>query len=153
MSIFLDCFVILPRNDGTCSTSLRDGNNGIPAVEKREMTFLSLVAERSNPDTKQRTFYHYLSDITPNGQVSMQYEDSSFRFTQKQRVAIVDVQTVNTPLQYIYQSNELQKEATVRKNSAHNIWHKESFYYKYKDLIILQPLVADINKRMLSCNK
>jgi len=32
------------------SPSLRDGNNGIPAVEKGEMTFMSLVAERSNPE-------------------------------------------------------------------------------------------------------
>lgn len=56
---------------------------------------------------------------TPNGQVSVQvqYEDSSFWLTQKRMAELfgVDVRTVNEHIQNIYNSNELQKEATNRK--------------------------------------
>ena len=56
---------------------------------------------------------------TPNGQVSVQvqYEDGSFWLTQKRMAELfgVDVRTINEHLQNIYNSTELQKEATVRK--------------------------------------
>jgi len=56
---------------------------------------------------------------TPNGQVSIQvqYEDGSFWLTQKRMAELfgVDVRTINEHLQNIYYSNELQKEATIRK--------------------------------------
>jgi hypothetical protein len=56
---------------------------------------------------------------TPNGQVSVQvqYEDGSFWLTQKRMSELfgVDVRTVNEHIQNIYQSNELQKEVTIRK--------------------------------------
>ena len=56
---------------------------------------------------------------TPNGQVSIQvqYEDGSFWLTQKRMAELfgVDVRTINEHLQNIYSSNELKKEATIRK--------------------------------------
>ena len=56
---------------------------------------------------------------TPNGQVSIQvqYEDGSFWLTQKRMAELfdVDVRTINEHLQNIYYSNELQKDATIRK--------------------------------------
>ena len=56
---------------------------------------------------------------TSNGQVSIQvqYEDGSFWLTQKRMAELfgVDVRTINEHLQNIYQSEELQKEATIRK--------------------------------------
>ena len=56
---------------------------------------------------------------TPNGQVSVQvqYEDGSFWLTQKRMAELfgVDVRTINEHLQNIYYSNELQKDATIRK--------------------------------------
>ncbi len=56
---------------------------------------------------------------TPNGQVSIQvqYEDGSFWLTQKRMSELfgVDVRTVNEHLKNIFQSGELQNEATIRK--------------------------------------
>ena len=56
---------------------------------------------------------------TPNGRVSVQvqYEDGSFWLTQKRMAELfgVDVRTINEHLQNIYYSNELQKDATIRK--------------------------------------
>jgi hypothetical protein len=56
---------------------------------------------------------------TPSGQVNVQvqYEDGSFWLTQKRMAELfgVDVRTINEHLQNIYFSNELQKEATIRK--------------------------------------
>ena len=56
---------------------------------------------------------------TPNGQVSVQvqYEDGSFWLTQKRMAELfgVDVRTINEHLHNIYQSEELRKEATIRK--------------------------------------
>jgi len=56
---------------------------------------------------------------TPNGQISVQvqYEDGSFWLTQKRMAELfgVDVRTINEHLQNIYQSEELQKDATIRK--------------------------------------
>ncbi len=56
---------------------------------------------------------------TPNGQVSIQvqYEDGSFWLTQKRMGELfgVDVRTINEHLKNIYQSGELQNEATIRK--------------------------------------
>lgn len=56
---------------------------------------------------------------TPNGQVNIQvqYEDGSFWLTQKRMGELfgVDVRTVNEHLKNIYQSGELQSEATIRK--------------------------------------
>lgn len=56
---------------------------------------------------------------TPNGQVSVQvqYEDGNFWLTQKRMGELfgVDVRTVNEHLKNIYQSGELQSEATIRK--------------------------------------
>jgi len=56
---------------------------------------------------------------TPNGQVSVQvlYEDGSFWLTQKRMAELfgVDVRTINEHLQNIYQNEELQRDATIRK--------------------------------------
>ncbi len=56
---------------------------------------------------------------TPNGQVSIQvqYEDGSFWLTQKRMGELfgVDVRTINEHLKNVYQSGELQNEATIRK--------------------------------------
>ncbi len=56
---------------------------------------------------------------TPNGQVSIQvqYEDGSFWLTQKRMRELfgVDIRTINEHLKNIYQSSELQNEATIRK--------------------------------------
>ncbi len=56
---------------------------------------------------------------TPNGQVSIQvqYEDGSFWLTQKRMSELfgVDVRTINEHLKNIYQSGELQNQATIRK--------------------------------------
>jgi hypothetical protein len=56
---------------------------------------------------------------TPDGQVNIQvqYEDGSFWLTQKRIAELfgVDVRTVNEHLQNIYQSDELQRESTIRK--------------------------------------
>ena len=56
---------------------------------------------------------------TPNGQVSVQvqYEDGSFWLTQKRMAELfgVDVRTINEHLQNIYKSEELKKDATIRK--------------------------------------
>jgi hypothetical protein len=55
----------------------------------------------------------------PSGQVSVQvqYEDGNFWLTQKRMAELfdVDVRTINEHLQNIYQSRELQKDATIRK--------------------------------------
>ncbi len=56
---------------------------------------------------------------TPNGQISIQvqYEDGSFWLSQKRMGELfgVDVRTINEHLKNIYQSGELQNEATIRK--------------------------------------
>lgn len=56
---------------------------------------------------------------TPNGNVSIQvqFEDGTFWLTQKRMAELfgVDVRTVNEHLQNIYDSSELEKEATIRK--------------------------------------
>lgn len=56
---------------------------------------------------------------TPNGNVSIQvqFEDGTFWLTQKRMAELfgVDVRTINEHLQNIYNSSELEKEATIRK--------------------------------------
>jgi hypothetical protein len=77
--------------------------------QKLQATNLSQIMSESNI-----IFY-----TTPNGQVSIQvqYEDGSFWLTQKRIGELfgVDVRTVNEHLKNIYQSGELQNEATIRK--------------------------------------